>query len=71
MKRGSNSAPFFKPVTEEQIFDEMIEFGLSLNVAVKVAGPYARLFNAAEGKRERVVDLAPRLAARLGWVRIQ
>lgn len=55
----------------ESVFDEMIEFGLSVETAERLAPPLAAVLNDPRGPRQALIEDEPKLAARLGWAHIQ
>ncbi len=58
------------PVSEWQLIDEMIEFGIQLDVALRVAPAMLPLFNDPRGLAVSFSEAAPLLANKIGVVQI-
>jgi hypothetical protein len=57
--------------TESEIFEEMIEFGINRDTALRAAPLLVQLFSDPRGPKRAIIEDWPREAERLGWLRRQ
>lgn len=58
-------------VEASQIFEEAVEFGLSVEAAERIAPWIAAMENDPRGPRQAVLEDYPRLAEAMGWLKRQ